>query len=182
MTLTPIAGAEAMYSTCIRSPQAHRVTERNMQIGRNRMCSNKLSSFLNTRKRVRGMCAAGFTLLELMIVLTIIMILLAMAGGRYEKSVLRAKEATLKQDLFVMRQAIQQYTLDKQAAPSSLDDLVQSKYMSAVPKDPMTNTTSWHTDSEDVLLSPEQTTSGITDVHSTSTATSPFENTAYNTW
>lgn len=117
-----------------------------------------------------------------MIVITIILILASIAGGRYEKSVLRAKEATLKQDLFVMRQAIQQFTLDKQAAPTSLDDLVQSKYMSAIPKDPMTNNPDWHTDSEDVLLTPEQTTSGITDVHSSSTATSPFENTPYNTW
>ena len=93
-----------------------------------------------------------------MIVITIILILASIAGGRYEKSVLRAKEATLKQDLFVMRQAIQQFTLDKQAAPTSLDDLVQSKYMSAIPKDPMTNNPDWHTDSEDVLLTPEQTT------------------------
>jgi general secretion pathway protein G len=95
---------------------------------------------------------------------------------------LRAKEATLKQDLFVMRQAIQQYTLDKEAAPSSLDDLVQAKYISQIPKDPMTNNKDWHTDSEDVLLTPTQTSSGITDVHSASTSTSPFENTAYNTW
>ena len=120
--------------------------------------------------------------MELMIVITIILILASIAGGRYEKSVQRAREATLKQDLFTMRQAIQQYTLDKQAAPSSLEDLVQAKYLSAVPKDPITNTVDWHTDSEDVLLSPEQTTSGITDVHSSSTITSPFENTAYNTW
>ena len=81
-----------------------------------------------------------------------------------------------------MRQAIQQYTLDKQAAPTSLDDLVQSKYLSAIPNDPITRNKDWHLDSEDMLLSPEQTTTGITDVHSVSNATSPFENTAYNTW
>ena len=63
----------------------------------------------------------------MLIVIMIILILAGIAAGRYEKSVLRAKEATLKQDLFVMRQAIQQYTLDKQAAPTSLDDLVQAK-------------------------------------------------------
>jgi general secretion pathway protein G len=146
------------------------------------MLSNKISILLNARKRARRILAAGFTLLELMIVLTIVMILLTMAAGRYDRSVQRAREATLKQDLFVMRQAIQQYTLDKQAAPTSLDDLVQSKYLSAIPKDPMTNKPDWHTESEDVLLSPEQTTTGITDVHSISNVTSTFENTAYNTW
>jgi general secretion pathway protein G len=132
--------------------------------------------------RPRGIRAAGFTLLEMLIVITIILILASIAGGRYEKSVLRAKEATLKQDLFVMRQAIQQYTLDKQAAPSSLDDLVASKYLSGIPTDPMTRNKDWHTESEDVLLTPTQTSVGITDVHSSSTATSPFENTPYNTW
>jgi len=167
---------------CIRSPRARQATERNMQTGRKRMLSNKISIYFNTRERARGILAAGFTLLELMIVLTIVMILLTMAAGRYDRSVQHAREATLKQDLFVMRQAIQQYTLDKQAAPSSLDDLVQSKYISAIPKDPITNKPDWHTESEDVLLSPEQTTTGITDVHSTSNATSPFENSAYNTW
>jgi general secretion pathway protein G len=140
------------------------------------------------RKHSRDACVpravqwAGFTLLELMIVITIILILAGMAAGRYEKSVLRAKEATLKQDLFVMRQAIQQYTLDKQAAPASLDDLVQAKYISAIPTDPITRNKDWHLDFEQVLLSPEQTSSGLTDVHSSSTAVSPFENTPYDTW
>jgi general secretion pathway protein G len=130
----------------------------------------------------RGIRSAGFTLIELMIVIMIILILAGIAAGRYEKSVLRAKEATLKQDLFVMRQAIQQYTLDKQAAPTSLEDLVQAQYISAIPTDPITRNKDWHLDFEDVLLSPEQTSSGLTDVHSSSDATSPFENTPYNSW
>ena len=125
---------------------------------------------------------AGFTLIEMLIVITIIFILIGMAAGRYERSVLRAREATLKQDLFVMRQAIQQYTLDKQAAPNSLDDLVQAKYIQQIPTDPITRTKAWHADMEDVLLTPEQTGTGLTDVHSTSETVSPFENTAYNTW
>ena len=131
---------------------------------------------------LRGIRSAGFTLIELMIVIMIILILAGIAAGRYEKSVLRAKEATLKQDLFVMRQAIQQYTLDKQAAPASLDDLVQAQYISGIPTDPITRNKNWHLDFEDVLLSPEQTTSGLTDVHSSSEDTSPFENTAYSSW
>jgi general secretion pathway protein G len=125
---------------------------------------------------------AGFTLLEMLIVIMIILILASIAAGRYERSVERAKEATLKQDLYTMRQAIQQYTLDKEAGPSSLDDLVQSKYLSGVPVDPITRNKDWHLDFEDVLLSPEQTSPGLTDVHSSSTVTSPFENTPYNTW
>lgn len=116
-----------------------------------------------------------------MIVITIILILAGMAAARYEQSVLRAKEATLKQDLFVMRNAIQQYTLDKEAGPSSLDDLVP-KYLSSVPNDPMTRTKDWQTESEQVLLDPLETTPGITDVHSGSDQVSPFEHTAYNTW
>ena len=117
-----------------------------------------------------------------MIVITIILILASIAAGRYEKSVLRAKEATLKQNLFVMRNAIQQYTLDKEAGPSSLDDLVQSKYLSGIPTDPITHNKEWKTESEQVLLDPLQTNPGITDVHSSSEQVSPFENTPYNTW
>jgi general secretion pathway protein G len=132
--------------------------------------------------RRRGIGSAGFTLLEAMIVITIILILASIAAGRYEKSVLRAKEATLKQDLFTMRNAIQQYTLDKEAGPSSLDDLVSGKYLSSVPTDPITRQKDWKTESDQVLLDPLQTTPGITDVHSGSDQVSPFENTAYNTW
>lgn len=124
----------------------------------------------------------GFSLLELMVVITIVMILATIAAGRYDKSVQRAREATLKQDLFVMRGAIQQYTLDKEAAPSSLDDLVGAHYLSAIPTDPITRAKDWHTESEQVLLDPQQTSAGITDVHSSSTQVSPFEGTTYNTW
>jgi general secretion pathway protein G len=130
----------------------------------------------------RGFWAAGFSLLEMLIVITIILILAGIAAGRYERSVLRSKEATLKQDLFVMRNAIQQYTLDKEAGPASLDDLVQSKYLSGIPVDPLTRNKDWRTESEQVLLDPLQTTPGITDVHSSSDQVSPFENTPYNTW
>jgi len=118
----------------------------------------------------------------MLIVITIILILAGIAAGRYERSVQRAKEATLKQDLFVMRNAIQQYTLDKEAGPNSLDDLVQAKYLSGVPADPITRNKDWHTESEQVLLDPLQTTPGVTDVHSSSDQVSPFENTPYNTW
>lgn len=124
----------------------------------------------------------GFTIIELMIVITIIMILMTIAAGRYEQSVLRAKETALHQDLFVMRTAIQNYTLDKNAAPQSLDDLVNAKYMREVPTDPMTREKDWDTETSDLVLSTDQTTTGISDVHSRSGKSSPFENTPYNTW
>ena len=153
-----------------------------MRTGKKQRRSGKFATFRASRERTRGERAAGFTLLEMLIVIMIILILAGIAAGRYERSVQRAKEATLKQDLFTMRQAIQSFTLDKENGPSSLDDLVQAKYLSGVPTDPITRAKDWHPDFEDMLLSPEQTSPGMTDVHSSSTAISPFENTPYNTW
>ncbi len=124
----------------------------------------------------------GFTLLELMIVMAIILILATIGAGRYEQALTRSNEAALKQDLFVMRNAIQQFTLDKEAGPTSLDDLVMSGYLRDVPRDPITRQKEWMTSSDDLLSDPDQTTMGITDVHSSSDAVSPFENTPYSTW
>jgi len=96
--------------------------------------------------------------------------------------VTRAKEAALKQDLFVMRHAIEQYSLDKLQAPQSLDDLVSAGYMREVPMDPFTKARDWQVNYENVALSPDQNGTGITDVHSANDALSPFENTPYSTW
>ena len=119
-----------------------------------------------------------------MIVVAIIVILIGIAAGMYTKSVVRAKEATLKSDLTVMRQAIDHYTLDKESAPQSLEDLVnpQSQYLREVPTDPMTGAKDWHVDFGDTVMSPDQSSTGIVDVHSNSDKVSPFEGTAYNTW
>ena len=133
------------------------------------------------RKR-RGALEAGFTLIELMIVITIILILIGMAAQRYEKSVQHAREATMKQDLWVMRQAIDNFTLDKQAAPQSLEDLVQAGYLRKVPTDPMTGAADWVAQYDSVVLSPDQTSTGMVDVHSNSPRVSPFENSPYNEW
>jgi general secretion pathway protein G len=133
------------------------------------------------RQRI-GLREAGFTLIELMIVITIILILIGMAAQRYEKSVQHAREATMKQDLWVMRQAIDNFTLDKQAAPQTLDDLVQAGYLRKVPIDPMTGAADWTPQYDSVVLSPDQTSTGIVDVHSSSTRVSPFENTPYAEW
>jgi general secretion pathway protein G len=132
--------------------------------------------------RHRFLRMLGFTMLELMVVIAIIMILLGLAAGKYQRSIMRSHEAVLKQDLRVMRDAIQQFTLDKEAAPQSLDDLVSAGYLRNVPTDPITQRPDWVTVTEDILLSPEQSTTGISDVHSASNEISPFENTAYSTW
>ncbi len=124
----------------------------------------------------------GFTLIELMVVMAIIMILAAIATGRYEQSVTKAREAALLTDLRSLRESIDNYTADKEAAPSSLDDLVSAGYIREIPTDPMTHQKDWVTESSDLLVSPEQSSVGITDVHSASDKISPFTGTAYSSW
>jgi len=125
---------------------------------------------------------AGFTLIELMIVIAIILILIGMAVGRYDKSVQKANEAVLQHNLQTIRTSIDNYTLDKQAAPQSLEDLVQAGYLRSIPTDPMTRAKDWVLQYDSVVLSPEQTSSGIVDVHSNSARVSPFNQTPYNEW
>jgi general secretion pathway protein G len=112
---------------------------------------------------------AGFTLVELMIVMAIIGVLAAVAIPSYLGAVRQAREAVLKEDLHVMRSGIDSYTADKQKAPQSLDDLVSSGYLKEIPVDPMTRTRdSWQTSTSDTLQSVDQTDPGIDDVHSSS--------------
>ena len=124
----------------------------------------------------------GFTLIELMIVISIIFILLGMAIGRYDIAVQRAREAALKTSLQTMRSAIDNYTMDRMSGPQSLDDLKDKGYLREVPTDPITQQKDWVLDFEDVALSPTQSGTGITNVHSVSTEVSKFEHTPYNTW
>lgn len=139
-------------------------------------CSNRTMTNGRTRK------GNGFTLIELMIVITIIFILIGMAVGRYDQAVQRSREAALHTNLQTMRQAIDNYTLDRQSAPQSLDDLKDKGYLREIPIDPITRAKDWVPDFEDVVLSPDQSGSGITNVHSASTQTSRFEGTAYSSW
>lgn len=126
--------------------------------------------------------SSGFTLIEMMIVVSIILILLSAAAPIYQQTLLHARESVLRQDLFTLRQCIDQYTLDKQKAPQSLDDLVQAGYLKTLPKDPITNSTdTWQTVQEDVMMSVDQTEPGISDVHSGSNSTAS-DGTAYSTW
>jgi general secretion pathway protein G len=133
----------------------------------------------STRKSIRR---RGFTLIELMVVITIVIILIGIAAARYDRTVQRTKEAVLLNDLRVIRDAIDNYTLDKQAAPQSLDDLVQDGYLREVPTDPMTQAKDWNTEFDNVVLSPDQTSVGVRNVHSNSPRVSPFDNTPYNRW
>jgi len=132
--------------------------------------------------RLRTRRSFGFTLLEMMIVIVIMGILLSIALPIYTQALVRSREAVLRNDLFELRKLISQYTLDKQKAPQSLDDLVSGGYIKVIPKDPMTNEANWEVVQEDVLLTVDQQDPGIDDVHSASTATSSDGTSAYNTW
>jgi len=147
-----------------------------------KMLSHIRTGRLSLRTRSIGLFNVGFTMIELMIVITIILILIGMAAQNYGKTVQHARETTLHHDLQVMRQAIDNYTLDKQTAPQSLEDLVQAGYLRKVPTDPMTGAADWVPQFDSVVLSAEQSGTGMIDIHSNSDKVSSFENTPYNEW
>jgi general secretion pathway protein G len=124
----------------------------------------------------------GFTLVELMIVMLIIGVLAAIAIPSYLQSLQHAKEAVLKEDLHVLRQAIDAYTNDKEKAPQSLDDLVSAGYLKSIPVDPITQSnTTWVPATDDSVQSLDQTEGGINDVHSGATGTASDGKT-YSEW
>jgi general secretion pathway protein G len=125
---------------------------------------------------------SGYTLIELIIVMAIISVLVGIAVPIYTRAIQRSKETVLKQNLFNLRVAIDEYTFDKKAAPQTLDDLVTEGYLRAVPVDPITGSDrTWKVVIEDALTSVDQTQPGIFDVHSGSDLIS-LEGTPYSEW
>ncbi|HET7841066.1 MAG TPA: type II secretion system protein, partial [Terriglobia bacterium] len=125
----------------------------------------------------------GFTLLELMIVMTLILILATMAVPAYLQSIQRAKEAVLRDDLYTMRKLIDQFTIDKNRPPQTLDELVEEHYLrGGIPMDPITKSSdTWQTVTEDVPINPQQSIPGVVDVHSGSEELS-LDGTPYSSW
>jgi general secretion pathway protein G len=121
----------------------------------------------------------GFTLVELMIVMAIISIMVAVAVPMYQKSVIRARETVLRQNLFTLRTVIDEYTYDKAKAPQSLEDLVREGYLRQIPTDPLTGQNDWQTVMEDSVSSVNQTEPGIFDVKSDKKS---LEGTPYSEW
>ncbi len=138
---------------------------------------------MRSRSGSKSNRSRGFTLLELMIVISIMLILVSIAVPQYTMSIKRARESVMRQDLFTLRSLISQYTLDKQKAPQSLDDLIQANYMKQIPVDPMTGQADWTVEqAEDTISSPDQQDEGgIDDVHSSSSQIGT-NGSAYNTW
>ncbi len=149
-----------------------------MRIGNAREIQDSKIEARNSRS-----AASGFTLIELMVVLVLILILASFAMPMYHVAVVHAREAVLRDDLFTMRKLIDQYTIDKKQPPTSLDDLVDSGYLrGGLPVDPMTESNeTWRADIEDVPISADQSTSGVVDVHSGSDDTS-LDGSAYSSW
>ncbi|HEU4637107.1 MAG TPA: prepilin-type N-terminal cleavage/methylation domain-containing protein [Edaphobacter sp.] len=135
-----------------------------------------------TPSRARRTDEQGFTLIELMIVMVIIGILAAIAVPMYVQSVRHAREAVLREDLRTLRSAIDSYTVDKQKAPQTLDDLVEAGYIKALPVDPFTHRAdTWVPGQDDTLQTIDQTEPGISDVHSGAQELSS-DGTSYSSW
>ncbi len=124
----------------------------------------------------------GWTIIEILIVMTIISVLVSIAVPLYQRSITRAKESVLKSNLFTLRTMIDEYTFDKKKAPQSLDDLVTEGYLRQVPIDPITGSNqTWIVITEDALTAVDQTEPGIFDVRSGAEGEG-LDGTAYGEW
>jgi general secretion pathway protein G len=134
-----------------------------------------------TRRRLLTGGRRGFTFVEMMVVITIIVILITVAIPIYQKSIIRSREAVLKNNLFTLRTVIDNYTYDKEKAPQSLNDLVSDGYLKKVPLDPIANTDQWRLVMEDATQAVSQAEPGIFDIHSGSDKIS-LDGTPYSSW
>jgi general secretion pathway protein G len=144
-------------------------------------CSRESSSRWKRAAGGRQVRFRGFTLLEAMIVIAIIMILVAVAVPLYQQHLIRVRESVLRSNVKMLDSVIQQYTLDKQKAPQSLDDLKTAGYLHDIPKDPMTEQTDWDTEQEDPMTAADPQEPGIVKVHSHSTGTATTGE-PYSSW
>jgi general secretion pathway protein G len=128
------------------------------------------------------MLRRGFTLIEMMIVMAIIVILIAVAVPFYQKAIIRAKETVLHSNLRAIRNSIDEYSFDKQKAPASLQDLVSAGYLHDVPNDPIAQTRDWNITIEDAGQAVNPSEPGVYDIHSKSDKVSPLDGTRYSDW
>ena len=133
------------------------------------------------RTSIRASAADGFTLIELMVVIIIMMVVMGIAIPMYNRSILHARETVLRDDLNILRKSIVEYTRDKQKAPQGLSDLVTAKYLEKIPDDPITRNNDWEVEEDQVLLSVDQQDPGVTGVHSASNAIGS-NGIAYSQW
>jgi len=148
--------------------------------GRRQKAVDRESRFLPSARCLLPSVSRGFTLLELMIVITIIIILAAIVLPQYQKTIIAAREAVLRDDLYKMRSLLDQYAADKGKLPQSIDDLVSSGYMREKPLDPFTDSADWTaTTGEDPASNSGG--SGVTDVHSASPEAGS-DGKAYSEW
>ncbi len=132
---------------------------------------------------LRTSSARGFTLIEVMIVVTLVVILASVGMATYTNSVHRAREAVLKEDLFRMRDAIDQFYADRNQYPQGLEDLVSEGYLREIPKDPMTDSAeTWNVEQSENDANNPAAIAGIVNVRSGSEAVSPLDGSKYAEW
>jgi len=157
------------------------LTEQNTETGKKRFVNNRIKKF---EGREYQSMRKGFTLIEVMIVFTLIGILVAMGIPQFKYAVKRAREATLKENLFIMRKLLNQYCTDKGKYPESLETLVEEEYLMKIPKDPITKSAETWIEVKEILTEEEflnGETPGVEDVHSGSEEIS-LDGAPYNTW